>query len=155
MKTRWQIGLAVVLLALGSVRAADPPAKLGPDVGLEKAIPGVVTRALFTSDIRDHEPVDRLTTVTTDRARIIYFTEIHDMAGQTVRHRWEYQGKVVLEVPIQVGSARWRAYSIKTLDPSLLGEWKVSVVDANDKTLSVNTFSYMSQPDSEPAPTER
>ena len=60
---------------------------------------------------------------------------------------WEYNGKVIMEVPIKVGTSRWRAYSTKTLDPSWIGEWKVSVVDAAGGTLSVNTFSYMKQPE--------
>lgn len=110
-------------------------------------IPGEVTRALFTHDIKDLEPVDAISTLANDRTRIVYFTEIHDMAGQTVKHRWEYNGKIILEVPIKVGTSRWRAYSTKTLDPAWTGEWKVSVVDAAGGTLSVNTFSYLKQPE--------
>lgn len=109
----------------------------------EAAIAGEVTRAQFTSDVRDHEPVDNISTLDNDKTRICYFTEIRGMAGQTVTHRWEYKGKVLLEVPIKVGSSDWRAYSFKTLEPSWLGEWKASVVDATGSSLSVNTFTYM------------
>ena len=73
------------------------------------------------------------------------------MAGQSVTHRWEYNGKIILEVPIKVGTSRWRAYSTKTLFPSWVGEWKVSVVDAAGGTLSVNTFTYLKKPET-PAP---
>jgi len=112
------------------------------------AIAGQVTRAQFTSDVRDHEPVDNILTLGNDKTRICYFTEIVGMAGQTVMHRWEYKGKVLLEMPFKVGSSRWRAYSIKTLDPSWLGEWKASLVDATGSSLSVNTFTYMKKTDS-------
>ena len=118
----------------------DPPA--GPTV----LIPGVVARAQFTREIRNLEPIDAVFTLTNDVTRIAYFTEIHDMAGQTVVHRWEYDGRIILEVPIEVGSDRWRAYSTKTLPPSWTGEWKVSVVDAEGHTLSVNTFSFLPSP---------
>ena len=74
--------------------------------------------------------------------RIYYFTEIRDMAGQTVTHRWEHDGQVMAEVPFEVGGDRWRVYSSKNLEPSWTGEWKASVVDGSGATLSANTFTY-------------
>ncbi len=115
------------------------------------AIPGEVARALFTTDIVNLEPVDTVSTLTNDKTRVSYFTVIEDMAGQTVVHRWEYKDKVLLEMPFEVGSSHWRIYSTKTLDPSWLGEWKASVVDAAGGSLSVNTFTYMQKPDNRSA----
>lgn len=138
--------LAAGLLGLSlPARAADEAAP--PDASAKAAvlIPGVVTRSQFTRDILNLEPVDAVSTLTNDATRIVYFTEIHDMAGRTVSHRWEYNGKIVMEVRIRVGTERWRAHSTKTLDPTWTGEWKVSVVDAAGGTLSVNTFSYLKQ----------
>jgi Protein of unknown function (DUF2914) len=113
--------------------------------GVTHAVPatGQVVRALFTTDVKNHEPVDTVSSLGNDKIRVSYFTEIIGMAGQTVKHRWEYKGKVLLEMPFKVGSSHWRIYSTKTLDPSWLGEWKASVVDANGGSLSVNTFTYM------------
>lgn len=139
------------LPATGGETRENKPANTGPEV----AIAGRVTRAVFTSDIKDHEPVDNISTLTNDKTRICYFTEIRGMAGQTVVHRWEYKGKVLLEMPFKVGSSRWRLYSIKTLDPTWLGEWKASVVDATGSSLSVNTFTYMKKPGSGPTPAAR
>ncbi|MBI3546516.1 MAG: DUF2914 domain-containing protein [Gammaproteobacteria bacterium] len=104
---------------------------------------GKVARAFFTSAIKNHEPVDDINILSNDQTHIAYFTEIQGMAGQRVIHRWEYNGKLMFEIPFQVNAARWRVYSTKTLDPSWTGEWKVSVVDAAGGSLSVNTFSYM------------
>ncbi len=103
---------------------------------------GQVTRAIFTSDIKNHEPTDDIATLSNDKTHIAYFTEIQGMAGQTVTHRWEYNGKLMFEMPFQVGASRWRVYSTKTLNPAWTGEWKASVVDAAGGSLSVNTFSY-------------
>jgi hypothetical protein len=110
-------------------------------------IAGSVTRALFTHKVKDLEPVDTVSVLTNDKTRITYFTEIHGMAGQTITHRWEFNGKIVLEKKHEVESSRWRAYTSKTLDPAWLGEWKASVVDAAGGTLSVNTFTYMRKSD--------
>lgn len=106
-------------------------------------IAGRVARALFTRQVKDLEPVDTVSVLTNDKTRITYFTEIHGMAGQTITHRWEFNGKILLEKKHEVGSSHWRAYTSKTLDPAWLGEWKASVVDAAGGTLSVNTFTYM------------
>ena len=115
-------------------------------------IAGSVTRALFTRQVKDLEPVDTVSVLTNDKTRITYFTEIHGMAGQTITHRWEFNGKVLLEKKHEVGSSRWRAYTSKTLDPAWLGEWKASVVDAAGGTLSVNTFTYMRKSETGAAP---
>lgn len=146
------LGAARSVLATDAVEApvAAQPAKLYPTTRLAVPIPGVVTRAQLTHEIKDLEPVDTVSTLTNDETRIVYFTEIHDMAGQTVKHRWEYSGQVILEVPIHVSTSRWRAYSSKTLLPSWIGDWKVSVVDAAGGTLSVNTFTYLGKSDETP-----
>ncbi len=120
---------------------------------------GRVARSAFTSAIQGREPVDDLTSLGTDHNRIYFFTEIRDMSGETVTHRWEYNGKIMAEVPFQIGGPRWRVYSSKTLDPSWTGEWKVSVVDGQGSTLNVSTFRYTPKalpasaaPSAEPAP---
>ncbi|MBI3570870.1 MAG: DUF2914 domain-containing protein [Gammaproteobacteria bacterium] len=145
------LGLAILGGSLPA-RATDEQAQPDPSAKAAVLIPGVVIRSQFTHDIKDLEPVDTVSVLTNDHSRIVYFTEIHDMAGQTVMHRWEYNGKIILEVPIKVGTSRWRAYSTKTFIPSWIGEWKVSVVDAAGGTLSVNTFTYMKKPDKSATP---
>ncbi len=103
---------------------------------------GSVARATITSDVQNREPVDSISTVTADDTKVFYFTEIQDMAGHTVTHRWEYNGQVMAEVDFEIGGPRWRVYSSKTMVPYWMGEWKVSVIDENGSPLSVNTFSY-------------
>ena len=141
--------IATLVLTL-PVFAAEPtaPAPATPAASPTTAQPapakttGTVARAQFTSAVQDHEPVDKLTTLTNDKTHIVFFTELKDMANQKVTHRWEYNGKVMSEVSFGVGSDRWRVFSSKTLDPSWTGEWKVSVVDSNGGTLGASTFTY-------------
>ncbi len=103
---------------------------------------GSVARATITSDVQNREPVDSISTVTADDSKVFYFTEIQDMAGHTVTHRWEYNGQLIAEVDFEIGGPRWRVYSSKTMMPYWVGNWKVSVIDENGSLLSVNTFSY-------------
>ncbi len=103
---------------------------------------GYVERALFTTAVENHEPRDKVTVLSNSHRKIYYFTELRGMAGQTVTHRWKYDGKVVAKVRFKVRGVRWRVQSSKRLEPHLLGTWSASVVDASGRTLSSSTFSY-------------
>ncbi len=103
---------------------------------------GYVERALFTTAVENHEPQDKVSMLANSHRKIYYFTELRGMAGQTVTHRWKYDGKVVAKVHFKVKGMRWRVQSSKRLEPHLLGVWSASVVDASGRTLSTTTFSY-------------
>lgn len=101
-----------------------------------------VARAQFTTSVVDREPVNRVTRLTNDVRLVYYFTELHGLDGQTATHRWELNGKVMSEMKLVIGSSRWRVFTSKKLDPTWLGEWKVSVLDSNGGTLGASTFTY-------------
>ncbi|MBE9516532.1 MAG: DUF2914 domain-containing protein [Proteobacteria bacterium] len=103
------------------------------------ATQGKVARANFASAIEDREPIDKLTESSNNK--IYYFTELRDMEGQSVTHRWEHDGKVVAEVPFEIRGNRWRVYSSKRMIPELKGEWKASVIGSDGATLSMNTIT--------------
>lgn len=115
-------------------------------------VSGMVARAIITSDVENHEPVDKLTNLTNETNKVYYFTELDNMQGQTVTHRWEYNGKVMAEVPFEIGGPRWRVFSSKNLLPEWTGEWKVSVVAADGGTLATNTFTYNPAPEQSSTP---
>ena len=104
---------------------------------------GRVARAIFTSAIVDREPVDNLTEVSGDAQRVFFFTDLRELAGQIVTHRWEYNGKVMAEVMFKVGDgARWRVYSSKNLLPEWSGQWTVVVSNENGWPLDTRVFDY-------------
>lgn len=129
----------------GSAAAASAPTPAATRAG------GAIARAAITSAVVDREPTDNLSQIASDKERIYYFTEVKDMAGQTVTHRWEHNGQTVSEVKFDIGGPRWRVYSSKTLPRHLTGEWKVSVIDANGATVGANTFTYASAATAQPA----
>lgn len=116
--------------------AADPATQSNA------AASGWVARATLTSAVQDHEPIDNVSSLSNDKTTLYYFTEVRDMAGETIKHRWEHNGEVMAEVTFEIGGPRWRIYSSKTLVPSWLGDWKVSLIDAAGNPLTVNTFVY-------------
>lgn len=154
------------LLATGAVQAADqaPPAAAPtpapaadkPATAPAPAQPaGSVARSQLTSAIQNNEPVDKITALSNDQTRIYFFTDVRNLGGQKITHRWEHKGKVMSEIPLDVGGSPWRTYSSKTLDPSWTGEWKVTAVDGTGNTLSATTFTYSGKeaaPAAAPAP---
>ncbi|MEE8211638.1 MAG: DUF2914 domain-containing protein [Acidiferrobacterales bacterium] len=110
--------------------------------GHSQLMSGRVAHATLTTAVVDREPVDSISTLSNQVSQLYYFTEIQGMAGQTVTHRWEYNGKIMADVSFDIGGPRWRVYSSKKLQPGWLGDWKVSVVDAAGNALSVDTFFY-------------
>lgn len=104
---------------------------------------GHVARAIFTTAIADREPVDQLTTLPNTVDRVFFFSDLRDLAGQIVTHRWEFAGEVKAEVTFKVGnSARWRVYSSKNLLPEWTGTWTVVVSNQDGQPLQTSTFEY-------------
>lgn len=137
------------LVLAGAMTVLPLPGMSAPDVT------GEVARAQFTREVVDREPVDTLVELPNDENRVLFFSEVRDMQGQTVTHRWEYQGRVMAEVSFRVDGPRWRVYSEKRLLPEQTGMWTVMVVNQQGWPLRAEVFKYtdaMSEPDvDEPA----
>lgn len=87
-----------------------------------------VSRHQFTTNVENREPVDTLTSAANINP-LYYFTELMNYQGQTVTHRWSYEGETMAEVTFDVGGPRWRVFSSKQLLPEWTGEWLVDVID--------------------------
>lgn len=101
-----------------------------------------VARAQFTSGISDREPVDRLDPIPGDQREVTFFTELRNLDGRTVRHRWLHAGETQAEVSFRVGGPRWRVWSSKQLLPDWHGEWSVEVVDEDGSVLGSRRVHY-------------
>lgn len=101
---------------------------------------GRVSRAIFTTNIIDREPADNITSISKDNSQINFFTELNDLTGETVTHRWEYNGEVMAEVKFDVGGPRWRIYSVKSLQPEWTGMWTVVVTDSSGRVLNTSSI---------------
>lgn len=103
---------------------------------------GTVFRSALTSGIDNREPRDKLEKVSSEQKQLYFFTELRDMSGQTAKHRWEFDGKVMAEVEFNVKGNRWRVWSSKSFNPGWTGDWKVSVLNAAGDVISEKTFAY-------------
>lgn len=99
-----------------------------------------VARAQFTTGISNREPVDQVVRLETPVYSIYYFTDLRNLEGRTVLHRWEYGGRVISEIPFEVKGPRWRVFSKKVLDPAMTGKWTVVVVDQSGWPIHASIF---------------
>lgn len=101
-----------------------------------------VARAQFTTGIEGREPVNDLFRIDTGQDQVIFFTELSDLEGRTVTHRWMHDGEVQATVDFDVGGPRWRVWSSKDLLPGWTGAWTVEVVDETGTPHGRWTFVY-------------
>ena len=101
---------------------------------------GSVARSAFALAIVEREPVDEVAVVTDNS--VYYFTDLRGLEGETIRHRWIYQGEVMADVEFTVGGPRWRVWSKKSLLPRWSGQWTVSVIDAVGAVIQSETIQY-------------
>jgi hypothetical protein len=99
-----------------------------------------VARAIFTSDVVDREPVDQVVSVGPEMESIYFFTDLRNLQGRRVKHRWEFEGQFMGEIEFDVGGSRWRVYSKKTLNPEQRGKWTVLVLDESGWPLHASMF---------------
>ncbi len=102
-----------------------------------------VLRAMFTTRLENREPVDRVLILDNKVREVYFFTDLSQLQGHTITHRWEYEGRVVQTRSYQIKGQRWRAASQKELDPGMIGRWSVVVTDENDCPLKAVVFQLV------------
>ena len=102
-----------------------------------------ISNAEFAMEIKDRTPLNIIEELDTSFGKIYFFTNIRNLQGQSIRHRWIYKNKVMAEVEFDINGPRWRVWSSKNLWPTWLGEWSVEVLNANSEVLYKKEFNYI------------
>ncbi len=106
---------------------------------------GSIAKGVFTTEVVDRAPVDQIDSLYTDVKKLYFFTDIRNMQGQTVLHRWVQGGQIRAEVSFEVGGPRWRVFSSKNLSEEWVGNWKAEVFDSEGNLLHEAGFVYLKQ----------
>jgi hypothetical protein len=101
-----------------------------------------VSRAVFTTAIKNTEPVDSLSDLHSDAEQVGLFTEFRDMTGDAVVHTWEHKGSVIARVHFHIEQPNVRLWSGRLLTPDMQGSWRVVVTNAAGKILTEKTLDY-------------
>jgi len=102
-----------------------------------------VKRSQFTTAIVNREPTDNVVTLTNNSDKIYFFTELSNLKGHKITHRWKYENKLMAEIKFKVASDRWRVFSSKKLKPGWVGQWSVELVDENGTPLDVENLQVV------------
>ncbi len=106
-----------------------------------------VARAVFSTGIADRESVDQVVSLGPDQDTVFFFTDLRNLQGRTVTHRWEFEGQYMGEIAFKVGGPRWRVYSKKTLNHEVIGKWTVLVLDESGWPLHASIFMQGTEPE--------
>lgn len=101
-----------------------------------------VAQAQFTTAVNNRVPADNITSLDNSHNQVFFFTALKDAAGQTITHRWQYNGQTMAEVKFEPKANHWRVWSSKMLMPSQTGTWTVEVLDGSGNVLASKTLDY-------------
>ena len=104
-----------------------------------------VVRAELTGAPRKNESVPELAGDLPAAAvtqRFYFFTEVHEVASQRFKHRWEYRGKAVAQISFSPKGKKWTGSSSKQIPTHMQGAWRVVLVDDGGTELGSVAFTY-------------
>jgi hypothetical protein len=130
-----KIGLFIILsLMLHTSWAEVPPSEQGK-----------ISRAVFTSSVQNHEPIDQLNILSQLISEVFYFTEFKNFQGQTLIHEWSHNGKLSHRIRFAITGKRWRVHSSKAfkLGKAQEGTWTVKILDEVGTVLRENRIDYI------------
>jgi len=100
-----------------------------------------VIDSAITTAIADQMPVDRIESYPADYGKLFCFTRVVGAEEDTsITHVWYYQGQEMARVSLPVRSPDWRTYSSKRFLPEWSGDWRVTVLDSEQRELTSMTF---------------
>lgn len=102
----------------------------------------VVVLAQFTTKIAKRYPADEIANLENPNQAISFFSELQDMSGQKISHRWSYGGEVAYNTSFKVRTNRWRVWSTQLLPEDMAGEWTVEIINESGEVLEVRALNF-------------
>jgi ribosome modulation factor len=117
------------------VVSTDSPPLAQADFTLEKSV--------LTSSVVNKEAVDDLGTRVPKHVRKLYFfSQVHGATGQTIYHRWLFQGREMALIPLPISSNLYRTWSSKRMTSAWQGEWHLEILNAQKQVIYRYAFHY-------------
>ncbi len=87
-----------------------------------------IQRAQLTTNIKDREPVDDISSYVTG-SEVIFYTELVALPDKFIIHEWYYEGELQTSVKLEIDalSGIWRTWSSKRFQDTNRGNWFVLV----------------------------
>ena len=121
--------------------------KASKTIALPRIFDQRVSRAILAKGLKNKEPVGEVSgPIMVDKTKavgIYYFTEMNNMKGQVLFHKWFRNDKLVFKRKINILGNRWRTSTSKLLSYSAKGRWIVKLVDESENILSEIKFEVI------------
>lgn len=101
-----------------------------------------ISQAVFAKAVEDRVPSEIISEADNSLGKIYFFTNIRNLTGERITHRWIYKDKVKAEVSFDIKGKRWRVWSSKNLWHTWIGTWQVEVLNHQGEVLLTKTFNY-------------
>ena len=87
-----------------------------------------IQRAQLTTNIKDREPVDDISSYVTG-SEVMFYTELVGLPDKFITHEWYYEGELQTSVNLEIDalSGIWRTWSSKRFQDTNIGNWFVLV----------------------------
>ncbi|KAA0439622.1 MAG: DUF2914 domain-containing protein, partial [Candidatus Thioglobus sp.] len=69
-----------------------------------------ISQAVFAKSVENREPKQIITTADSSLKKVYFFTNIRNLKGDKITHRWLYKGKIKAEVSFEIKGNRWRVW---------------------------------------------
>lgn len=104
---------------------------------------GEITRSLFTTRLKNNKPMNEVLILENNSQILYFFSEVKNMQGKTIFHRWEHHGEKVYEQKFRVAKKSEKLISRYKLDPRKTGEWMVVITDDQAWPIKASMFKYV------------
>mgnify|MGYP001429475434 CR=1 FL=1 len=101
-----------------------------------------ISNAVFALNVEDRVPINIVEEADNSLGKIYFFTNIRNLDGERITHRWIYKDKVMADVSFDINGPRWRVWSSKNLWYTWIGKWKVQVLRMDGSLLYEKIFNY-------------
>jgi hypothetical protein len=112
-------------------------------IGAERSARGNVSDSAVTTAISDGAPTDYRSEIDNSIPEVFFYTVLEGMEGQTVIHRWTYNGNVMATAKFDVKENRQKVWSSNKMIPEWTGLWIIEVVDGNGHIIDRGSFSFV------------
>lgn len=132
----------VAAVSAGTQNFEPVPATAAPVAN--RALPEGFSRIVLSATMERLEPGAAIDSLVAQQQiqRLYLFTELKGYAGQQLIHRWSYAGQAKTEALLTIEDSPWRTYSENWLLPDQLGNWRVEIIDQQQKVLYQHDFQY-------------
>ncbi|GAA3949037.1 DUF2914 domain-containing protein [Allohahella marinimesophila] len=131
---------------------ADPAVAQGVDSERGKPttteiLSEAIARASLARGLREREPIGIYKNAVSlngqDLITVFMFTQTRGYVGEELFHNWYLNDDRIAQVVIKPWVSPMRASSSKKIIPTMIGDWRVEIVDATGKKLAVTTFEVV------------